>query len=50
MWSELGHWVGTMLRRKERVCVCVGGWMLVRRPECMLLMTKKDLSCFGAQA
>lgn len=25
MWSELGHWVGTMLRRKERVCVGGGG-------------------------
>lgn len=24
MWSELGHWVGTMLRQKERVCVCGG--------------------------
>lgn len=21
MWSELGHWVGTLLRWKEKVCV-----------------------------
>lgn len=30
--------------------VCVGEGMLVRRPECKLLMTKKNLSCFGAEA
>lgn len=41
MWSELGHWVGTRLRWKEKVWG--GEGMLVRRPECKLLMTKFEL-------
>lgn len=37
-----------MLRWTEKVCVCEG--VLVRRPEYKLLMIKKVLSCFGAEA